>query len=130
MSLSNVRVLFLVAGLYDFLIGLAFLLWGARLFESAGLAQPNHWGFVQFGALLLLIFGGMFLAVANRPLANRNLIPFGVLLKASYVGLVGYYWATTGCPLLFKPFLVVDLVMLVLFVVAFFSTQGESTKIA
>jgi hypothetical protein len=63
----------------------------------------------------------MFLAVAARPRANRNLIPFGVLLKLSYAGLVGYYWATASVPFLFVPFAVIDAIMLVLFLVAYWA---------
>ncbi|MBI1902650.1 MAG: hypothetical protein HYS13_16240 [Planctomycetia bacterium] len=118
MNLTHVRLLFGVAGAYDFLIGLTFLGFGPRLFDSAGVPQPNHWGYIQFGALLLCIFGVMFCAVAARPEANRNLIPYGVLLKVSYVGLVGCYWATSGVPTLFIPFLFIDAAMLVLFVLA------------
>src|SRR2546427_10944722 len=117
MTLSTVRVVFVIAGLYDFLIGAAFLFFGPQLFEATGVPQPNHWGYVQFGALLLVIFGTMFFAVAYDPVANRNLIPFGMLLKLCYTGLVAYYWFTTDCPTLFKPFAIVDAFMFVLFLV-------------
>lgn len=119
MSLPMVRWLFVVAGLYDFVIGLAFLGFGPQLFEATGVPQPNHWAYIQFGSLLLMIFGTMFLAVARDPVANRNLIPYGMLLKLSYTGLAAYYWVTTGIPLLFQPFAVIDAVMLVLFYLAY-----------
>jgi len=121
MTPGAVRILFALAGFYDFGIGLAFLLYGPQLFEQAGVPQPNHWGYIQFGSLLLVIFGLMFFAVAAAPFANRNLIPYGMLLKVAYTGLVVYYWVTTDCPLLFKPFAVVDGVMFVLFAVAYVS---------
>ena len=119
MTPATSRLLFVVAGLYDFAIGIAFLFFGPRLFDWAGVPQPNHWGYIQFGSLLLIIFGLMFFAVASNPVANRNLIPYGILLKISYSGLVFYYWLTSGCPTLFKPFAVIDAVMLILFVVAY-----------
>jgi hypothetical protein len=119
MSLPTVRLIFLVAGLYDFIIGLTFLFFGPQLFDAAGVPQPNHWAYIQFGALLLIVFGIMFLAVARDPVGNRNLMPFGMLLKLSYTGLVAYYWATTDCPMLFKPFAVIDAVMFVLFLLAY-----------
>jgi hypothetical protein len=74
---------------------------------------------VQFAALLVAVFGLMFLAVAARPRANRNLVPYGVLLKLGYVGVIGYHWASGGVPALFLPFAVLDAVMLVLFVAAY-----------
>lgn len=119
MSLSMVRLLFVIAGLYDFLIGATFLFFGPWLFDSTGVPHPNHWAYVQFGALLLIIFGIMFLVIARDPAANRNLIPYGLMLKLSYTGLVCYYWFTTDCPLLFKPFAIIDAIMFVLFLLAY-----------
>ena len=119
MSIFYIRVLFAVAGLYDFVIGLAFLRFGPALFEATGVPAPNHWGYIQFASLMLVTFGAMFFAVAASPVANRNLIPFGMLLKLSYTGLVAYYWVATDLPFLFKPFAVVDALMFVLFVVAY-----------
>ena len=120
MTLSTTRLLFAIAGLYDFLIGLTFLLLGPQLFEAAGVPQPNFWGYIQFGSLLLVIFGTMFFAVAYDPVANRNLIPYGMLLKLCYAGLATYYWVATDIPMLFKPFAIIDAVMLVLFVLAYY----------
>src|SRR5712692_8873183 len=124
MTLSTVRLLFAIAGLYDFLIGLAFLCFGPQLFDTTGVPQPNHWGYIQFGSLLLVIFGTMFFAVAHDPVANRNLIPYGMLLKLSYTGLVAYYWMTTDCPMLFKPFAIIDAVMFALFLLAYRKRLG------
>ncbi len=119
MSISTIRMLFVIASVYDFGIGLGFLFLGPQLFDSAGVPQPNHWGYVQFGALLLMVFGTMFFVVAYDPVANRNLIPYGMLLKLSYTGLVAYYWITTDCPLLFKPFAIIDALMFVAFFLAY-----------
>jgi len=119
MSLAMVRLLFALAGVYDFVIGLAFLFFGAQLFDATGVPQPNHPGYVQFSSLLLMVFGTMFFAIAYDPVANRNLMPYGMLLKISYAGLVGYYWATADCPSLFKPFAIIDGAMLLLFFLAY-----------
>jgi hypothetical protein len=61
----------------------------------------------------------MFLNIAAQPGVNRNLIPYGILLKVSYVSIVAYYWLAGECPTLFKPFALIDAAMLVLFVVAY-----------
>lgn len=121
MNLSSIRILFAISALYDFIIGLTFLIRGPQLFDATGVPQPNHWGYIYFGSLMLMIFGIMFASIAWRPARNRELICYGVLLKLSYVGLVGYYWFTSaqGIPWLFKPFFFIDLVMLVLFVMAY-----------
>jgi hypothetical protein len=54
---------------------------------------------------------------------ETHLMPYGMLLKLCYTGLVAYYWVTTDCPLLFKPFAIIDAVMFVLFLLAY--RQGE-----
>jgi hypothetical protein len=128
MKLTWIRVLFVAAGLYDFIIGLTFLFFGIPLFEAAAVPLPNHWAYIQFGSLMLMIFGTMFFAIARDPIANRNLIPYGLLLKLSYSGLTAYYWATTDCPFLFKPFAIIDGVMFALFLVAYRQCQQDAGK--
>ena len=127
MPLAMLRLLFLVAGLYDILIGLAFLFFGAALLEWAGIPLPNHMAYLQFAALELLIFGAMFLAVSRDPFGNRNLIVYGLMLKVSYVGLAGYYWTKDECPLLFQPFAVIDALMFVLFLLAYLGRGDRTT---
>ncbi len=126
MNTTAIRVIFLIAGLYDFFIGLAFLVSGPQIFDATSVPHPNHWGYIQFAALLLMTFGLMFFAIAVRPHGNRNLIPYGILLKASYVGIVSYYWATSAVPMLFKPFAVIDALMLFLFVTAYRSLSSSA----
>ena len=72
----------------------------------------------------------MFLVIAVRPAQNRNLIPFGILLKIAYCGTVLYYWVGTGIPDMWKPFAWIDLVFLVLFVWAWFHLGGARDRSA
>ena len=121
-----VRPLFLLAGVYDFLIGGVFLFWGRQLYDWATIPQPNHWSYIQFSAFLLMIFGVMFVMIARNPVKNHHLIPLGMLLKLSYSGLAGYYWMSTDIPTLFKPFAIIDAVMLALFFLAWTRRPASS----
>jgi len=109
------RVLFALAAVYDLLLGIAFLAVPWLLFERFAVTPPNHWGYVQFPAALLIVFALMFLAIAADPVGNRNLIPYGIGLKVAYVAVSATYWFGPGIPDMWKPFTVADLVMLVLF---------------
>lgn len=111
--------LFLLAGVYDGLLGVAFLFWTARVFEYFAIVPPNHFGYVQFGACLLLVFAIMFFSIAARPAANRNLIPYGILLKASYCGVIAWHWILSDLPFIWKPFAVCDFIFGVLFIAAY-----------
>lgn len=105
---SLIRALLFVAALYDGGLALVFLLAGPALFARFGVEPPNHWGYVHFSAGLLLVFALMFFAAGLHPEANRNLIPYGFLLKVVYCATVFYHWIATGIPLMWKPFAVLD----------------------
>ncbi len=114
-------LLFAVAALYDGILGLTFLAAPGWPFDQFDVTPPNHMGYVQFPAALLLIFGVMFAAIARNPVANRGLILYGILLKVAYCSVTGSHWLATDIPVIWKPFVLIDLVMLVLFVWAYVS---------
>ena len=122
--------LFLVAALYDGVLGLLFLAAPLWTFETFGVAPPNHTGYVQFPAALLIIFALMFFEIARDPVRNRGLITYGMLLKIAYCGVTSYHWATGGIPLIWKPFVAIDLVMLVLFALAYKLLPKGGTRTA
>jgi len=101
--------LFWIGGLYDGLLGLAFLIAPLEVFAYVQVEPPNHRGYVQFPAALLVVFALMFFNVARDPLRNRNLIPYGILLKVAYSAVVFYHWALSGIPWVWKPFAFIDL---------------------
>lgn len=113
-----ISLLFVVAALYDGLLGAAFLMAGGALFAAAGVPPPNHLGYVHFPAAILLIFGIMFAAIARDPVRRRDLIPYGMLLKISYCGVVLFHWLTAGLPFMWKPFCFADLAFLLAFFLA------------
>lgn len=111
--------LFVIAALYDGVLGLLFLAAPGWPFDQFNVPRPNHLGYVQFPAALLLIFGLIFAAIARNPVANRHLIVYGILLKIAYCSVAGWHWIATDIPIIWKPFVVIDAVMGVLFVWAY-----------
>jgi hypothetical protein len=122
-----ITVLFIVAALYEGLLGAVFLFASGALFQWFGVTPPNHPGYVQFPAALLIVFAVMFLAIAMNPVRNRNLIAYGILLKVSYCGVVSFHWITGGIPGMWKPFCLFDLVFLILFAWAWAVLAKEKT---
>ena len=123
-----IPVLFIVAAIYDGLLGAAFLFASGTLFQWFGVTPPNHPGYVQFPAALLIVFAVMFIAIAMNPAGNRNLIPYGILLKLSYCGVVLFHWLTGGIPGMWKPFCLFDFVFLILFAWAWTVLRKERTQ--
>lgn len=124
-SIASIRRLYVVAAAYDGLLGLLFLVAGARVFAWTGITPPNHWGYVDFAAGILVIFGLMFLQIARDPVKFQVLIPYGVLLKACYVGTVGWHWLDQGLPDLWKYFAGADVVFAVLFLISLRALKTE-----
>jgi hypothetical protein len=121
------RALFVIAGIYDWLLGALFLMAPSWPFRQFDIAEPNHPAYVQFPGALLMIFALMFFLVASDPSRYRQLIPFGILLKVAYCGLAFGYWSTAGIPGMWKVFAVIDLVMGVLFVWSFLALRPRTS---
>jgi len=113
-----IRPLFILAGLYDGILAVAFLFFASSIFQWFGVEAPNHPAYVKFPALLLLIFAAMFFRIASDPVKNRELILYGVGLKAAYSGTAFWYQITQGMPFMWIPWAWADVVFLVLFLLA------------
>ena len=120
-----IKPLFIVGGLYDAILGLAFLFFGERLFSFFEVTPPNHWGYVQFPALLLILFGVMFLRIAGDPVARRELMLYACGLKIAYCGTVFWYKVSQGIPDMWMPWAWADLAFLIMFACAWKHTGGD-----
>jgi len=109
-------------------LGLGFLLVPTAIFNYFQIEPPNHYGYIQFPAMLLLTFAIMFFAIAKDPYRNRNLIPYGILLKISYCSVVFGYWFTSGIPGMWKPFAIADMVFLILFFLCYQQLKPSGLK--
>jgi len=128
MNTSLVKVLFVIAAVYDGVLGLLFLVAPGLAFGVFEVTPPNHFGYVQFPAILLLIFAAMFYRVATDPVGNRFLMLYGVVLKLGYCGLVFYYMLTTGVPGMWVPWAWADLAFLILFLWSWVSMGRQMTE--
>ena len=70
-----IRPLFVVAGIYDFVLGLVYLLAYKPIFGRFGVGLPNHPGYVQLNALFVTIMGVGFWMVANAVSRLRPSLP-------------------------------------------------------
>ena len=126
-SSAWISPMFYVSALYDGVLGLAFLFAAPALFQWFNVPPPNHFGYVHFPGALLITFAILFLVVARNPVANRNLIPFGMLLKVSYCGTVFYHWFSAGIPDMWKPFAWADLIFLAAYAVAYVQLKPKES---
>lgn len=119
MNVTLIRAIFYLSAAYDGAIALAFIFAPTFVYEFFKVPPPNHLGYVHFPAALLLIFAVMFLAIARKPIENRNLIPYGILLKIAYCGVASAYWYLGNLPWMWQPFAVCDFIMLITYLWAY-----------
>ncbi len=127
---AYISLIFGASAIYDGILGIIGLLFPYFLFTTFDVIPPNHPGYVQFPGALLILFALMFAAIALNPRTNRNLIPYGILLKLSYAGVVFYYWLGDGLPNMWKPFAIADTVFMLLFVWAYMQLSNSGNKAA
>jgi hypothetical protein len=120
-----IRPFFLLAAVYDGVLGIAFITASASIFAMYGVEPPNHMAYVQFPAMLLVLFAIMFYRIAMDPAANRDLILYGCGLKFSYCSLAFWYMFTTGIPSMWVPWAYADLVFLLLFFLSWKRISGR-----
>lgn len=114
-----IKPLFLVAALYDGLLGLAFLTVPLRIYAWMNVPPPNHPGYIQFPAAMLIIFGYAFWLVARDPVRRRDIIWLGCMLKIAYCAVVFAHAASAGgIPTIWTIFAVADLLFLFAFIAA------------
>ncbi len=113
-----IKPLFITAALYDGILGALFLVIPFQIFKAAQVTPPNHIGYIQFPAMLLVVFAVMFWNIARDPRGNKNLILYGVLLKISYCSVVFANLFRDNVPFIWVPFAFFDLAFLVAFVMA------------
>ena len=130
MSDKFIKPFFLIAALYDGVLGIAFILAPASIFAMFAVEPPNHMAYVQVPALLLILFAIMFYRIAVDPLRNRDLILYGCGLKVSYCSVAFWYELTTGVPSMWMPWAWIDLIFLVLFIISWKSLGKQSAAAA
>jgi hypothetical protein len=120
-----IKPLFVIAAVYDGVLGLVFLFFPLWVFSIHGVEPPNHLAYIQFPALLLLIFAAIFFRIASNPKRYRDLIPYGIALKASYAGLAFLYEMTEGIPFMWIPWAWADLAFLFAFFAAWNKLRAQ-----
>ena len=124
-----IRPLFFVVGLYDGILGILFLVTPLQLFKLCNVTPPNHIGYVQFPAMLLIVFAIMFFKIARGPIANRSLIPYGIMLKFAYCSVVFYYSLLGQIPSIWVPFAYFDFVCMIAFIIAHKKLGSAANKV-
>lgn len=125
-QVSGWRAFFLVAALYDMLLGLAFVIFGEQILGAIGMALPPHIAYIQLAAVFIFVQGFSYLLPFRDPLGNLGIVTVGVVYKAAYAGLALWYLLIGALPsAFFIPWAIIDLAFLVGFVLFLRGARGS-----
>jgi len=114
---KSYRNLFLIAALYDFILGFVFFAFMRFFLEGIfKLPLPLYPAFFQAAAAFVFVMGVGFYFVYLNMYRNIDIVKLGIVFKLFYTGLAFYYVFFGGMPWIFSVFGFLDLVFIVFFV--------------
>lgn len=127
------RGLFLIAAIYDFILGIVFTFLPKLPFSLLGIPEkiPQFVGYIQLiGAFLFVIGVAYYLIYIGDFQKNRDLIVIGALYKLAYFSITFSYFVVGTIPhfLFFAIFGIVDLIMLILMVECLLYLKKNNTN--
>ena len=116
-AVRTFRWLFLVAALYDGILGAVFFFLFRPIFERMGIELPNNTSYIHLTAGFIFVQGLGYWFVYRDMLRNMDLVKLGVVYKAIYSLVALYYLAIGQLPnAVFAWFAVCDVLFIVGFV--------------
>ena len=91
--MTNWRTFFMVAAIYDIVLGVAFFLLYGPLFSALGIELPNNTSYIHLTAAFVFTQGLGYWFVYQDPPANIGIVKLGVVYKAIFSGLAFSYLA-------------------------------------
>ncbi len=86
------KILFLIAGFYDFVLGASFLFFYRPLFNLMNMSIPSNPSYLTFSALVIMFFGIFLFMISLDLRGTKRMIIFAIFIKFSYIITVVYYF--------------------------------------
>ena len=111
------RNLFLVAALYDFILGFFFFVFWHFIFDNIlKIPYPNYPAFYQAAAAFIFTMGLGFYFVYLNMYRNIDIVKVGIVFKLFYIGVAFYYVFVESMPWIFLVFGFLDLIFILFFI--------------
>ena len=113
------KVLFLIAAIYDLVLGIIFTFFYKFTFSLLGIPIPTYPGYISLIGVFLIVLGVAYYFIYRGDLVrNLDLIRVGTFYKFAYIAVVLYYWIFATIPhiIFVALFVVADLIFLILFI--------------
>ena len=120
------RYLFLIAALYDFILGFIFFTFLRFFFEDLfRIPYPLYPAFFQAAAAFVFVMGVGFYFVYRNMYRNIDIVKVGITFKLFYTGLAFYHVFVKGMPWIFSVWGFLDLIFIVFFIFFLLAIRRE-----
>jgi hypothetical protein len=122
------RGLFLVAAIYDLVLGVAFFFLYPWIYGLLGISLPTEPAYLHAAAAFVFVQGIMYLLVYRNMERNVDLVLAGAIYKVAYTSVAFYHWGAGTLPHpTYAVFGFTDLIFLALFLY-FLKEAGGMSK--
>ncbi len=118
MGAGYFKRLYLIAALYDLILGFGFLLFYKIIYKVLGMNLPENPAYLSLCAIMIGIYGILLFMIYKNPEKSKGMIVYAILIKFAFVAVVLYYWLFVGSEYVDVPFRIIagiDLVFGLLF---------------
>lgn len=113
---SFFRYLFLVAAIYDFVLGVLFFFFYEPIYNYFSITIPPYPVYLQMAVAFVMAMGVGYYFVYQNMYRNIDLVKLGVVYKLVYSGLTSYFYFTNVANIVFFWFAVCDAAFMLLFI--------------
>jgi hypothetical protein len=123
------RIGFLIAAIYDFILGIGFFLFYATIYSMFDITLPENPGYIHLSSAFVFCQGAMYYFVYLNLERNIDIAKIGVVYKIAYTGVCFYYWIIGGLPHpMFAVFGICDIGFIVFFLFYLKNYDGWKTE--
>ena len=108
--------MFLVASIYDLVLGAIFFLFYRAVFSYFNIPLPNYPMYLQMSAAFVIAMGFGYYFVYKNLYRNADLVKLGIVYKIAYSVLAIYFYLASLAHVIFFLLAMVDIIFLALFV--------------
>lgn len=113
---SFFKWLFLVASVYDLVLGIVFFFFYKPVYEYFGITLPVYPVYLQMAAAFVIAMGVGYYFVYRNLYRNVDLVKLGVVYKLVYSALTSYFYFADLGHVIFFYFAILDAIFMALFI--------------
>ena len=121
--------LFLVAAVYDLILGFSFLFFYKFMYSFLNISLPDNPAYLSLSAAFVFVIGIGYYFIYLDIYSNKALVKLGIIYKIAYAIIAFYYFFLGTIPhIVFILFAVIDIIFIFLFVEFLHSLRKEIKK--